>query len=136
MQAVTPDAVAEELAVGDPGVEGVARPAGGERIDVDVPVEHDGPAAAGPAQARDGLLAAGLDLLHRHREALLAEVVRQPLREPRLLGGEGGDPDQLAGEPDHLVVVDLGEDLPSELGGHRVGHRVTYGPITGGCQGG
>jgi hypothetical protein len=110
--------VAEELAVGDPRIEGVARPAGGERIDVDVSVEHDGRPAARAAEPRDGLLPPGFDLLQRHLEPLPGEVVRQPLRAPRLLGGEGGDADQVAGEADDLLVVDLPQHPSADLVTH------------------
>ena len=108
--------MAVEPAVGDPGLEGIARPPAGERIDVDVTVQHDGAPAARAVEARRRLLAPRLDLLELGRQPLVAEIIAEPFGARRLLGGEGRDADQVAGEPHHLVLVDTREHLLLDIG--------------------
>ena len=66
-----------------------------ERVDVDVAVQHDRPAAAGaPAGARWSACGPARSPA-AHLEPLVAQVVGEPLRAGRLLGGERRDPDQI-----------------------------------------
>src|SRR5262249_30479942 len=116
------DAVAEDVAVGDPRRERIARPPAGQGIDVDVAVQHDGAPPSRPGEPGYRLLAPRLDLLQFGGEALIAQIVGEPLRARRLLGREGGDADQLRGEADDLLLVDAVEDLPLDVGQGGDGH--------------
>src|SRR5262249_23449871 len=75
-----------------------------------------------PGESSHRLLAPRLDLLQLGGQALIAQIVGEPLRARRLLGGEGGDADQLRGETDDLLLVDPVEDFRLDVGQGGAGH--------------
>src|SRR5262249_54748703 len=85
----------------------------------------------GPGEPGHRLFPPGLDLLQLRREALVAEVVGEPLRARRLLGGEGGNADQVGGEADDLLLVDPLEDLLLDVGQGGAGHGRADSSLVG-----
>ncbi len=101
------DAMAVEPVALDARRPRVTRAAEHERVDVEVAVEHQTPAAPRSAERGDRLEAPGLHLLEVHVVAALLEVCRQEASDRRLVGGEAWDPDELPGEVDDLALVHL-----------------------------
>jgi hypothetical protein len=85
---------------------------------VQVPVEHEAPAAACAAQDADDVGPSFLDLLPRHLQAELDEEVAQILGHPLLVARRAGDVDQVGGGPEQPPAVDTSHELP---------HRRTAG---------
>jgi len=85
---------------------GVAHPAAGDRVDVEVSVEHQARPAADAGQPGDRLEPIGVDLLEPGLQPLRLEKLCQR----RLVGGVARDLHQLLREPDYLVGVDAGQD--------------------------
>jgi len=89
---------------------GIAHPAAGDRVDVEVSVEHQARPAADAGQPGDRLEPIGVDLLEPGLQPLRLEKAVEELGHRRLVGGVARDLHQLLREPDHLVGVDAGQD--------------------------
>ena len=98
---------------------GIAFPAQGQGIDVDVAIQHQAHPAPSPFEGGDGLEAAGLDLLQVHPIAPWVEEIRQKAGHRGLLGFKAGNADERTGQLDHCGLVHVGEYLL----GQRVLHR-------------
>jgi hypothetical protein len=101
------DAVAVEAVALDARPPRVPRAAEHERVDVEVAVEHQAPAAPRSAERGDRLEPPRLHLLEVHVVPALLEVRRQEASDQRLVGGEARNPDELSGEVDDLALVQL-----------------------------
>jgi hypothetical protein len=102
-------AVAVEAVALEAGRPGIAPPAPGEGVDVGVAVQHQAGPAAGAGQRGDGLEAPGLDLLQVDGVAALAEEAVEEAGDRGLLGLEGRDADERAGQVDQLPPIDAGQ---------------------------